>query len=341
MKKTLFAILCMISGYFAQGQDLHFSQFFASPLTLNPAETGNFIEDYRIGGNYKQQWPWANNGKRYNYRTFSAYGDFSLLKGTLPKNDWLGVGLVLLHDNAGTGNLSVTKIFASAAYHRVLGNKKRYYLSMGINAGFVQKGIDYDRLYFNSQWNDLFFDNQAPSGENGGDRMNYFDMAAGLNFTALVRSNIRVNVGTSAMHLVKPKESFYNTSSNRLGVRPLAHAGTNIRFSPKWQLDASLIYMNQKKASEWLLDAVAGYSIGNNKNNKNVLYFGTIYRFNDALAPLLGYQFNRIKVLMNYDINLSSLSQASNSVGGFEVSVVHMGIFPSSTENRSLPCPRL
>jgi hypothetical protein len=87
-----------------QAQDIHFSQFFASPLTLNPAETGNFPEDYRIGGNFKNQWAWAND-KSYNYRTFSVYADMGLFKGKLPHGDWMGLGLVALHDNAVTGKL--------------------------------------------------------------------------------------------------------------------------------------------------------------------------------------------------------------------------------------------
>jgi len=38
-------------------QDLHFSQFFNSPLTTNPANTG-FIPDadYRIGASYRDQY---------------------------------------------------------------------------------------------------------------------------------------------------------------------------------------------------------------------------------------------------------------------------------------------
>ena len=44
-------------GFLSMGQDLHFSQFYNSPLTTNPANTG-FIPDadYRIGVNYRNQW---------------------------------------------------------------------------------------------------------------------------------------------------------------------------------------------------------------------------------------------------------------------------------------------
>lgn len=53
---TLICLLLALS-YGARAQDLHFSQFFNSPLTTNPANTG-FIPDanYRFGANYRSQW---------------------------------------------------------------------------------------------------------------------------------------------------------------------------------------------------------------------------------------------------------------------------------------------
>jgi type IX secretion system PorP/SprF family membrane protein len=237
----------------------------------------------------------------------------------------------------------MTKFFASVDYHKMLGKARKYYLSAGLNAGYVQKSIDYDRLYFNSQWKDLFYDTDAPSGETGGEKLKYFDMSAGLNLTMQLNTRVRVNIGASAMHLVRPKESFYEEDVNRLAVRPLVHAGANIHFNEHWTLEPTLMFMNQAAASEFLASVLGGYKItGGGKNSgKHVIYVGGIYRLNDAIAPVIGYQFNRIKVLMNYDVNLSSLTEASNGVGGFEISVVHTGFWPGSYENRSLPCPRM
>ncbi|HTE10970.1 MAG TPA: hypothetical protein VK645_08370, partial [Chitinophagaceae bacterium] len=53
-KKGIFICVLFFSFFISFGQDLHFSQFFNSPLTTNPANTG-FIPDadYRIGANYR------------------------------------------------------------------------------------------------------------------------------------------------------------------------------------------------------------------------------------------------------------------------------------------------
>src|SRR5689334_9739977 len=84
-------------------QDLHFSQWFNSPLTTNPANTG-FIPDadYRIGANYRNQYV---NIMAVPYKTISIYGDAQVLRDKL-ETGWLGIGGVILRDVAGSGNLT-------------------------------------------------------------------------------------------------------------------------------------------------------------------------------------------------------------------------------------------
>src|SRR5580765_4779395 len=105
-------ILMMTVGFLvslcSQAQDLHFSQFFNSPLTTNPANTG-FIPDadYRIGAHFRNQWSSILSSP---YRTLSIYGDAQVFRDRF-ENGWLGLGGVLLSDQAGTGGLKSTKIY--------------------------------------------------------------------------------------------------------------------------------------------------------------------------------------------------------------------------------------
>src|SRR4026207_2151504 len=73
----------------AMAQDLHFSQWFNSPLTTNPANTG-FIPDadYRLGANYRNQW---STIMAVPYKTMSIFGDAQLFRDKL-ENGWLGIG---------------------------------------------------------------------------------------------------------------------------------------------------------------------------------------------------------------------------------------------------------
>ena len=96
---------CYLAGNM-NAQDLHFSQFFNSPLTTNPANTG-FIPDgdYRLGVNFRNQW---SSVMTLPYKTTSAFADVQLMKNR-DATGWLGAGAVVLRDVAGSGNLNSYK----------------------------------------------------------------------------------------------------------------------------------------------------------------------------------------------------------------------------------------
>src|SRR5688572_11309689 len=130
MRKFLlaFTICLSISTY---GQDPHFSQFFSSPLTLNPALTGKFDGTLRVAGNYRNQWPAFNNV----YTTSTLSVDFSILNNVLPETDTWGVGIMGLTDKAGGNILKTTFVGISTAYHKALNED-----------GFSQIGIGFQAM---------------------------------------------------------------------------------------------------------------------------------------------------------------------------------------------------
>ena len=53
-KATLISIITSV--FSAKAQDIHFSQFHAAPVLLNPALTGAFGGEARFIANYRSQW---------------------------------------------------------------------------------------------------------------------------------------------------------------------------------------------------------------------------------------------------------------------------------------------
>jgi hypothetical protein len=89
----LLAITVAIISTSLCAQDLHFSQFFHSPLTTNPANTGFIPEgDYRLGVNYRDQW---SSIMTVPYKTMSAFGDIQLFRDRL-ENGWVRFGVVVV-----------------------------------------------------------------------------------------------------------------------------------------------------------------------------------------------------------------------------------------------------
>ncbi len=131
------------AGWFqSTAQDLRFSQFFNTPLSTNPANTG-FLpsSDYRLGAHYREQWA----SIPVPYTTMSVYGDFQVLRNLI-STGWFGVGGLIFQDMAGSGTLRSTKTYASVAYHQMLGNVSL--LSAGFNMGFVGKRVNTANLRF-------------------------------------------------------------------------------------------------------------------------------------------------------------------------------------------------
>ncbi len=151
MKKTLFTIAAIAGiSLSCLAQDIHFTQYFSSPLTLNPAQTGLTEQDWRASANFRTQWYTASKNP---YISSTIAFDMPLLRGKLPEGDALGIGVLGLYDRAGTGGYQNTTVGLSLAYHKAFGNNKQHTLSLGVQGYMVQKSIQWDKLVFGDQIN--------------------------------------------------------------------------------------------------------------------------------------------------------------------------------------------
>lgn len=136
MKKTAFILLTLLPiSFFVKAQDPHFSQFFSSPLTLNPALTGKFDGTLRVAGNYRNQWPAFNNV----FTTSTASIDFAILQKNIPYNDTWGVGIIALTDKAAGGILTNNYAGISTSYHKALDEDGFSQIGAGFQAVYGQK----------------------------------------------------------------------------------------------------------------------------------------------------------------------------------------------------------
>lgn len=332
----------LIVNVYVEAQDIHYTQFYTDALRLNPAMTGNFAGDYRLGLNAKNQWQTVPAP----YRTASVYADFVPLKylNRHGGQQWVGTGVNLLYDYAGDGRLSMLEVRGNIAAHTTL--SPHLYLSLGLSAALRQRSIDYSKLYFSNQWDEIGFD-QGLAGENlPRQRFAYMDLAGGLNISYQIPDICNVYSGLSVLHINQPIETFLGNNENRLGTRLAFNLGGNIRLN-KFNIEPAIYFSSQKKASEWVLGAnfVFGGSSenadrGRSKPTANTrFYTGIWYRYNDAIAPLIGVDLKKYRLLVSYDINISTLKPASQSRGGLELSLVHVGAFNRKTKT-AVYCPR-
>lgn len=334
-------LLVFVCGKNLQAQDVHYSQFYSNPLGLNPGLTGFYDGNYRIGFNAKLQWPWAISNSVYNYHSESPYVDFSFGERRI-KVGWFGLGANFLNDQAGDGRLTYRRIGLSAAYHQAFDKDHRYVLSAGVGLNYVIRSIDFAKLYFNNQWvEDIGFDLNANNNEPlQRETFGFVDLNAGINFNAFVHEQVKLEAGFALLHINRPKHTFLGTTE-RLGFRYQANLGLTGYFNERTQLAVNAYYGYEKKASEIMLNMLFGYSFFGGRRGEldHTLYGGLNYRIKDALAPVVGYQFQKTRILLSYDVTLSKLINASKANGGPEISIVHVGSFSRQFGGRKVFCP--
>ena len=319
---------------FSHGQDLHFSQFFNSPLTTNPANTG-FIPDgdYRLGINYRNQW---SSIMTVPYKTMSAFGDVQVGKDRF-ENGWIGLGGVILKDVAGSGSLSSTKIYGSVAYHQMLGYSSL--LSLGFNVGYANKQINSANLKFPDQFDGKFFDNKLPTAVVlDRNNISYLDMQVGMNYAYFPTDKIYVNGGFSAHHVNKPHESFFTSSdvSDQVPVRYIGFLNGSFKVSSQVIVNPNIYYTMQAKAQEIVGGANVHYDLSGDGSYQ--LIGGLYYRHKEAIIPMVGLGWRDYTFLFSYDATMSSLKNYNNSRGAFEFSLVKQGII-NPNGSRITPCP--
>jgi type IX secretion system PorP/SprF family membrane protein len=337
-KKFIYSIvLIMIAGsQIALAQDLHFSQYFNSPLLVNPANTG-FIPDgdYRLGINYRNQWA---SVIRNPYKTMSAFGDVQLFGNRL-ENGWVGIGGALLKDMAGSGNLTSTRAFGSVAYHQALGLGSL--ISAGFNVGYTNKRVDFTKLTFDNQWNGKFFDFSAPSGENFiTNQINYFSLQAGLNYAYYPNENTYLNVGLSASNINRPRESFFSSENveTRIDRRYTLFLNGSFRASDAWIVNPNVYISRMSTANEFVAGVNAQRDLSGDGNTQLIL--GAYYRVKDAVIPIVGFQQSGYKLTFSYDATASSLSKYNATRGAYELSITKQGLIDKSSSGIKCPAVR-
>ena len=333
---TTVAAICLLFAPSAKAQDLHFSQFFNSPLTTNPANTG-FIPDgdYRLGMNFRNQW---SSIMTVPYKTMSAYGDVQLLKDRF-ENGWVGAGGVILRDVAGSGNLTSTKIYGSLAYHQLLGYSSL--LSLGFNAGYANKQINVSNLKFPDQFDGKFFDNKLPTNVSlARNNIGYMDLQVGMNYAYFPTEKVYLNTGFSMHHVNRPQESFFESgdADSRIPRRYTGFLNGSFMINDQWIINPNAYVSMQAEASEIVAGANAHYNLSG--DGENILIAGLYYRHKEAVIPMIGLGYKDYVFSFTYDATISTLRNYNGSRGAFEFSLVKQGIMNLYKGNkRETICP--
>src|SRR5450631_904850 len=342
MKKRFHILIGMIFLTGAvSAQDPSFSQFFASPLTLNPALTGKFNGDLRAAGNYRNQWPDVNRA----YITSTVSVDLPILQGVLPEDDRWGIGIMAMTDKTANGILNSNYFALSTAYHKAVDEDGMHQISVGFQGTYANKTLDGPRLHFldGLQIDGTWLPSATEPVNLQVVTTSYFDMNAGVLYNGSLNGTNEIYFGVSMYHLNQPKESFLGVDNITVPTRLTVHGGgyfPSESTGTTWYVSAQ--YNRQLTASELVVGGAVELSASTDELKPVNVYIGSWARFNnvnDALIPYVGLDYGSFNLGMSYDVNISAFKVGSQSQGGIEISLIYIFKKTKDGGTNEVKCP--
>lgn len=315
-------------------QKVQFSQFYAAPLVLSPSYTG-MIESSRIVLNYRDQWP--NIPGTFTTYAFSYDQFFSRLKS--------GVGMSVVRDEAGTGNLNLTDIALMYSYD--ITATRFLHVRPGISFKYGQRGIEIEKLIFGDQL-ELDGNNSSRSSEYLAvqNKKGYIDVdASALAYTS------KYWAGFTVAHLMRPNQSL---------------VGIESRVPMKWTMFGGyrLPIKGNRRRSHEITESVTFSALYQFQDMHDQLDIGAYWKKNpftlglwfrglpligiqqgyeaiDAVIVLIGFQVYDLKFGYSFDYTLSGLIGTTG--GAHEISLIYE--FNKNAKLRrkkrqvTIPCP--
>lgn len=311
-------------------QDVHFSQFFETPLWRNPSLAGIFKGDIRVQAVYRDQW----NSVTDAYRTGSVNAELKMPIGKM--DDFITTGVQILYDRAGTAGFTSSYLLPAVNYHKSLSKEKNRYLSLGFMGGVVQRRIDISKVTTNSQ-----YDNGGLGENFANTQYSYLDGSVGMSYNSGIGDHPDNNffLGTAYHHFTRPKTSFYRNANIELHPKWVFSGGVRFGVSEYAYMTIQADHSIQGGFAETVAGGMYGLKLGSDPDNPvYTLHAGGFLRWDDAFIPVIKLDYSPFSLAFSYDVNISKLKQSSFGRGGFEVSVSYSS-FRKKTADYLL-CPK-
>lgn len=308
---------CIFTVQTGKAQDPHFSQYFASPMTLNPALIGKDVADARISTIMRAQWWGSTSVQPFYTSTISVE---KRLLTSRPGNNSLAVAVSLLGDASNGGVLKNNYFSAGLAYNKALDAEGKELLGGGITVTYASRIFDAGKFQFQSQFGSMGFQRSVPSNDPVSVAgRHYWDVNAGVHYS---KRNDRVgyNLGVAVFHAATPKEAEYNGESYYLSMRTAMQAGLQFYMANKTEIHVSSALDIQGANKIYSLGGVC--KIFANDETIHSLNIGIWNRFGDAVYPYVGLEGNKWLGGIAYDILTGNENTYSQSVQSLEFSFI-------------------
>jgi type IX secretion system PorP/SprF family membrane protein len=321
-------------------QDIHFSQFYDNAILRNPALTGIFSDEYKVGLDYRTQW----GSVGVPYTTTMVSGETRILVNR-EVGDYLSFGLVGTADKAGSIDFTSTQVYPAIAYNKALEDQHNTYLSVGLTGGYIARNVNQAKMTTSNMYVAGTFDPTASSGETSSYKnLSNFDVGAGvsLNSSLDLYSTLNYYLGVSAYHINSPAVIFSGGDAVKLPLKMQFSGGFHCPLAEKFSFTVHANYSVQQPYSEFLIGGLFTYkSWPPGVPSIFSFNFGAFYRYKDAVIPTFRVDYKNVSIGYSYDATTSRLASGASGAAATEITLYVRGKYQHRVDARDpMMCPR-
>jgi type IX secretion system PorP/SprF family membrane protein len=334
-------ILSVLAVRNLMAQDPVFSQFYNSPIYLNPALIG---EEENLFINFAHRSQWGSLEYPYTTSQVSLVMPYFKDKHIKPEGHVGGIGVSFYGDEAGQGsNLKTYGGNVSFAYNLHLSNKTENKITFAIQTGFIHKNVDKNKLEWGEQYNPFIgFDNTIiPAELDLIQNKTFLDITAGAFWRYFANTDQKViqsiYAGFTASHLNHPDESVLDGDLNRLPVLYKLHGGMIFALSEKANISANFLSQIQDNVNQTNIGSFLSYKLPfdtRGQMSNLVARVGAWYRVQDSMIANIDFLTNNLQFGFSYDWNVTSLRYNNRGTGSFEISMGYRFYQPAAPKVR-------
>lgn len=330
-KLSIYIILC-VTAFVSNAQDPGFSQYYATPMYVNPAFTGdkqgvNFSINNRILTNF--------NIGRYNLMQVASVipfsADFMYKSSKIAHNS--GVGIAIYNETTGSDAQLVTNGAMVSVAHSVQ-LQKQHFMALGFQAGYIFKSIGED-FQWGSQYNEDFgYDPSITPDISGAyaHKTGFPTVGAGIEYffnSGVVEDYFKkfdfdAYTGFAVYNVNQPNQSFFEGNESRLPISFKYNAGIKYHFSKQMALFPTFLWIKQNDNTQINAGFYANIrTVKSEKPNNQIvnIIVGGWYRKGDSYIATVGFTVYDFKFAISYDFNASNYEVLDRGKGATEVSL--------------------
>lgn len=283
----LFLFVVGITSLKAQQRPLY-SQYMLNQYLINPAFTGA-TDSYEATTNFRYQWVGLVDAPR----------TYALTVQGPSKTGNYGLGGSLFNDV--TGPTSKTGINLSYAYHLKLSGNQR--LAMGLSGGIMQFKVDGTKItVFDA--GDQVLSNQRMS-----------TLVPDFGFGIYWYQKKKFYIGVSAPQTIESPISFVDNNVKTLSKLTrhfFANAAYTFNLGDNFAIEPSVL-VKYSAPVDLQFDAGARIFF------RDVIWIGAVYRTDDAISGIIGYNTPDDKITIGYSYDFTTTNVQNYSFGTHEI----------------------